>query len=260
MFSKLNVLIVLSLNVWLVLAAPQVHNFKEISEIPSDIPVCSEKDLNINECIRNAYQQMIPRAKNGIPELNIPPMDPLEVDKTNYEFANSIIQGKVALRNLKINGLSDTIINSVDFKKDGDNIKMEVKSLTPKLFIEGKYKAEVKINDARMNSKGVFNLTMTDIDVIAQPEAELYERDGHKYMRITKFNIEPTLGNMKFYATGLVPDAILNDAILEFVNQNWRTVYKSLIPETRSTWEPEFLKVSNEYFSHLPFDLILTKE
>lgn len=122
-----------------------------------------------------------------------------------------------------------------------------------------------------------------DIDVIAQPEAELYERDGHKYMRVTKFNIEPTLGNMKFYATGLVPDAILSespdiasgnlnifiiilcffladDAILEFVNQNWRTVYKSLIPETRSTWEPEFLKVSNEYFSHLPFDLILTKE
>lgn len=41
------------------------------------------------------------------------------------------------------------------------NIKLEVKSNTPKLYIEGKYKAEVMINNAKMNSKVAFNLTMS---------------------------------------------------------------------------------------------------
>ncbi|KAM7351304.1 uncharacterized protein ACRADG_004217 [Cochliomyia hominivorax] len=259
MFHYFNILIVLSLNLMVILAAPQLPPLKQITELPSDIPVCSESDQNINECIRNAFQHMIPRAKNGIPEINVPPMDPLEIEKTSYEFTNNIIRGKVALRNLKIKGLSNTQVKGVDFKKDGDNIKLEVKSNTPKLHIEGRYKAEVLINNAKMNSKGTFNLTMSDIDVTAFPEAELYERDGHKYMKLTAFNVDPTLGNMRFFATGLVPDPILNDALVDFVNQNWRNVYKSLIPETRSTWEPEFLKISNEYFSHLPFDLLLTK-
>lgn len=105
---------------------------------------------------------MIPRAKNGIPELNIPPMDPLEIDKTSYEFTNNIIQGKVALRNLKITGLSNAVVNDVNFKREGDKFKLEVKSKTPKIFIEGRYKAEVTINNSKMNSKGLFNLTMSE--------------------------------------------------------------------------------------------------
>ena len=41
-------------------------------------------------------------------------------------------------------------------------------------------------------------------------ESELYERDGKKYARALNFNIEPTLGDMRFYATGLVPDPLLS--------------------------------------------------
>lgn len=260
MFKLKNHFLVLSLNLCFIFVSPQLPVLKQVTEIPSDIPRCKEADQNLSECILNAFRQMVPRAINGIPELNIPPTDPLEVDKSSYQFVNNIIQGKVALRNVKIKGLSKTIFNSVEYKKQGDKFKMVVKFKTPELFIQGRFKAEVKINNAKMNSKGAFNLTMTDIDAIGMPEGEWYERDGQRYIRLTKFNIEPTLGNMRFYATGLMPDPLLNDAVVEFVNQNWRTAYKPIISETRSTWEPEFLKLSNEYFSHLPFDSLLLKE
>lgn len=112
---------------------------------------------------------------------------------------------------------------------------------------------------------------------------ELYERNGHTYVRLTKLEIEPKVGDMRIYANGLVPDPALSkytdlqrlmvyvfktelsvyftdDVILDFINQYWHQLYTAMLPETLAIWEPIMLKLGNDFFAALPFDLLITKE
>ncbi|XP_073823047.1 protein takeout-like [Musca autumnalis] len=255
MFAKFSILVIASLTVCGVLSAP-ANDFHDVSALPDGISACKE-DENLNTCIRDVMQAMVKRSKDGVPELNIRPTDPLIQEKSNFQFDNSFVTGRMALKNVKIVGLSNTMVDKTEFVRNGDKVKVTTYTRTPKLQVDGSYKAEVFINNNQMNSKGVFNVTISNINAKTETEGELYERDGHTYLRITKFNIDPTLGDMHVYATGLVADKALNDALVDLANQNWRQVYKSVIPETRSTWEPIFLKNANEFFAHLPFDLLL---
>lgn len=105
---------------------------------------------------------MTPRLRNGIEELNIPPMDPFLLEKSSYQYSNGIVQGRIAMKNVKIYGLSEGIVKDVDFQMKDGEIKMKMITNVPKLLIEGAYKADMKINDLKMTPKGYFNVSMSE--------------------------------------------------------------------------------------------------
>ncbi|KAH8305486.1 hypothetical protein KR018_010864 [Drosophila ironensis] len=236
-----------------------VVDFKPVRELPGDIPTCREGDLNINECIRQGLQQITPRMKYGISELNIPPLDPFEMGKSSYNYNSGLLQGRIAMKNVVVHGLSEGIVDKVDFRLKNRRVRMEILSHVPQMFVEGAYKADIKLNDLKLNPKGTFNVTMTNVTMRARPHGELYDKDGHTYLRLNKLETEPKIGDLRFYANGLVPDPALNDVILDFINQYWRQLYEAMLPETLATWQPLILKSSNDFFAALPFDMLLTK-
>ncbi|XP_061398832.1 uncharacterized protein LOC133334534, partial [Musca vetustissima] len=221
------------------------------------IPSCPE-DNSIDDCIRNAFNYMIHTSIKGVPDLNIPPIDPMRINKLNVQFSNNLIRGKAAIRNITVAGISKSEFKRVHYERKGKDVKLNVHFQLPLLKLTGKYRAEVVINNARFSSKGLFNISLIDIDSKSEHYAQLYERDGHTFMTLNSVDVEPTLGDMKIYATGLVPDPALNAALLEIVNSQWRIIYRSAVVSTRSTWLPILLNYTNNFFSHLPFDLLVT--
>ncbi|XP_067621318.1 uncharacterized protein [Eurosta solidaginis] len=238
---------------------PELPDFKPVSELPADIPTCEQSDININECIKRSFQDMIPRLKNGIKELNIPPMDPFIIARNNIEVRTGFAQGRVQVRNVRVFGISEGQVQKVDFHLNGNKVRMGLVTQMPRFYVEGNYKADMLINEVKMTPKGYFNVTMTDLLLTSDAEGELYERDGHTYLKLTKFNFDPDIGDMNIYASNLVPDPALNAVILDLVNQYWPQVYKIMIPQTRNTWEPMFLQVTNLFFGAVPFDLMIKK-
>ncbi|XP_030561785.1 uncharacterized protein LOC115763385 [Drosophila novamexicana] len=234
--------------------------FKPITKLADDIPTCRQKDSDINECIRQGFQQLTPRLKNGISDLNIPPMDPFLLGKSSYNYNSGILQGRIAMRNVLVHGLSEGIVDKVDYRQKTNRVRMDMLSHVPQLLAEGAYKADIKLNDMKITPKGTFNITLTDVSMKTRALGELYERDGHTYLRLTKLETEPKVGDMRIYANGLVPDPALNDVILDFINQYWQQLYQAMLPETMAIWEPILLKVGNDFFAALPFDLIVTKD
>ncbi|XP_034489415.1 uncharacterized protein LOC117793235 [Drosophila innubila] len=235
------------------------NEFKPIKELAADIPTCSQNDNNINECIKQGFQQLTPRLKYGISDLNIPPMDPFHLGKSSYSYNSGLLQGRIAMRNVEIHGLSEGIVDKVTYRQKDKRVRVELLSHVPQMLVEGNYKADIKLNDMKLTPKGTFNITLTDVSMKTRSLGELYERDGHTYMRLTKLETEPTVGDMHIHANGLVPDPVLNDVILDFINQYWRQLYQAMLPETLAIWQPLMLKVGNDFFAALPFDLIVTK-
>lgn len=104
---------------------------------------------------------MIPRSKDGIPELNVPPMDPFVINRTSYIFSHPIFDGKLSVRNMKIHGLSKITTSQVNYKREGKRSSMTAQSFVPKMFVEGTYKAKIRINTANISSRGPFNVTLS---------------------------------------------------------------------------------------------------
>ncbi|KAH8378289.1 hypothetical protein KR093_010569 [Drosophila rubida] len=233
--------------------------FKPIKELAADIPTCSQNDNNINECIKQGFQKLTPRLKEGISDLNIPSMDPFQLGKSSYNYNSGILQGRIAMRDVQIHGLSEAIVDKADYRQKDKRVRLDLLSHVPQMLAEGNYKADIKLNDMKLTPKGTFNITLTDVRLKTRALGELYERDGHTYVRLTKLETEPIVGNLRIYANGLVPDPVLNDVILDFINQYWRELYKAMLPETMAIWAPLMLKVANDFFAALPFDLIVTK-
>ncbi|ALC38395.1 CG5867 [Drosophila busckii] len=262
MSRGLNILMLLALCGWSwaeeAIELSQV-DFKPITELAADIPTCQQDDKNINECIRQGFQQLTPRLKHGISELNIPAMDPFQLGKSSYNYNSGMLQGRIAMRDVLVYGLSEGIVDKVDFRMRNKRVRLEMLSHVPQLWAEGAYKADIKLNDMKLTPKGSFNLTLTNVSMKTRALGELYEREGHSYLRLSKLESEPKVGDMRLYASGLVPDPALNDVILNFINQYWQQLYQAMLPETVAIWEPLMLKVANDFFAALPFDLIITK-
>ncbi|EDV94050.1 uncharacterized protein LOC6570070 [Drosophila grimshawi] len=234
--------------------------YKPITKLAADIPTCRQEDANINECIKQGFQQLTPRLKNGISDLNIPPMDPFLLGKSSYNYNSGVLQGRIAMRNVVVHGLSEGIIDKVDYRLKNNHVRLEMLSHIPQMLAEGAYKADIKLNDMKITPKGTFNITLTNVSMKSRSSGELYERDGHTYLRLAKLEAEPKVGDMRIYANGLVPDPALNDVILDFINQYWRQLYQAMLPETMAIWEPLMLKAGNDFFAALPFDLLVTKD
>uniref|UniRef100_A0A1A9VIU4 Uncharacterized protein n=1 Tax=Glossina austeni TaxID=7395 RepID=A0A1A9VIU4_GLOAU len=220
---------------------------------------CREDDPALNECIRKALQRGIHFFKTGIPAINVPVVDPFHIHKVNYQFSNNVIKGKIRLRNINVKGLSDITVKNVDYSRKRNHVHIIVDAAMPRLIIEGNHRADVVINNVKILSNGSFSLTLINLVVKVIMDTELYERDGHEHDRVLKVNFDINADDMKIKAGGLLPEPALNDAIVDFINENWRQLYKIIFAEARPMWEPTAVKFVNDYTSYIPHDLLILK-
>lgn len=44
---------------------------------------------------------------------------------------------------------------------------------------------------------------------------------------------------------------------LEFINQNWPSIYRVMIPDTKDIWEPRMIEEMNAFLMRVPFRMLL---
>lgn len=44
---------------------------------------------------------------------------------------------------------------------------------------------------------------------------------------------------------------------LEFINQNWPSIYRVMIPDTKDIWEPRMIDELNAFLMRVPFRMLL---
>ncbi|XP_055598035.1 putative beta-carotene-binding protein [Uranotaenia lowii] len=229
------------------------------AELPSFMRICNRDDPELGQCLKDSIQRLLPQLHGGIPSIGFPSIDPYTQESNYFEYKNDKIFGSLHVRNGKSYGLSRAQIRDVRATADDNSLQMEVDVLFPKVVSEGKYKGEGRFNAIKVVSKGYFNVTTLDVKVTWKFVGRVAERNGEQYMMIENFDMNPEVGDMKIYATGLFPDPGLNQVALDFVNQYWPMLYKQMLPETRQTWEPIMLDLLNKMFNRVPYRRLLPK-
>ncbi|XP_016972296.1 uncharacterized protein LOC108039720 [Drosophila rhopaloa] len=238
----------------LCLLALGVNSAPVDSKFFADLPKCSTDEDQLGECVKEIFNTLTPRLKNGNPELKIEPYEPLILNRTSFQYSSGTVNGRITMRNARIHGFSSNRAKEVSVKVNGDKVKLRFVTQMPMLNIVGSYKADLVVNQLQLKPKGDFNVTLFDVEATTLTDGEIYEKDGHRYFRLKNIDSKPKIRDLKIKANGIFADPELDKIALDVANQYWRDIYGIMLPETRQYWQPLMLRMFNEAFELVPID------
>ncbi|XP_075235678.1 protein takeout-like isoform X2 [Lycorma delicatula] len=198
--------------------------------------VCNRSDPHISDCLKIVLENIRNQMETGVPDMDIPPLDPLSINEINLTENEKDFLFKFF--NVKVKGLSDFIIE--DLRADIDNLMVEVKFKAPLLNFEGEYQIRGTIFRVKLNATGIASLTFWNIPFIVNIEADLLKRSDMKtYLTVNKLNNTiqiPSKAYLKF--SNIFNGDEKQEQILEnFINDNWVSMFKmyKYIPEVGLT-------------------------
>ncbi|XP_016998454.2 protein takeout [Drosophila takahashii] len=223
----------------------------------ADLPKCSTDEDQLGECVKEIFNTLTPRLKDGNPELRIEPYEPLHLNRTSFQYTSGTVNGRITVRNAKIYGFASNRAKEVSVKLNGDKVKLRLVTKMPKMNIVGSYKADMQVNQLQLKPKGDFNVTLLDVEATTVTDGEIYEKEGHRYFRLKNLDSKPKIRDLVIKANGIFADPELDSIALNVANQYWRDIYGIMLPETRQFWQPLMLRMFNEALELVPIDQFL---
>ncbi|KAK9503521.1 hypothetical protein O3M35_010060 [Rhynocoris fuscipes] len=214
--------------------------------------ICNEKDGKLlNECIKSTMLDLKPVLAKGIPELGMPSIEPMVIDRmimSNGQGNFKLIQ---TLYDLKIYGVSDYDVKEISANLQ--NLTFHTVMFQKKLDFDGKYEMDGQILVIPVKGKGEVTYNFTDVTTTFDTVLERYKRDGVEYVRVknSTLTIEPQSAHSHF--TNLFNgDKMLGDSTNKFLNDNWKEAFDTFryLPET--AFAKVFTVFANNIYDKFP--------
>lgn len=74
---------------------------------------CSRSDPEINTCIKNSFNHLRPYLRNGLPELKVPALEPLNIEQMAMENDAGAVRVKALFSNIIVKGSSNFTVKEV---------------------------------------------------------------------------------------------------------------------------------------------------
>jgi len=228
--------------------------------IPTYADPCKRNNPDFNGCIKKTLQDLLPKFKNGIPELNIASLDPFFLDEYLLNYEAGDIAGKALFKNVYTHGLSGIKILDVRSEiEDPEYLELEIDFFFPKVVGNGQYKGEGHIGNFPILGKGIFNATAYNVTGTLHLIGHSTTIDGEKHMKISDVRLkEHEIGDMKIFATNLINgNPELSEMALNFANQFWRILHQLMLPNIQEGVEKVGRPFINQLFLQIPYDQLL---
>lgn len=143
-----------------------------------------------------------------MPEIGFKAMDPYSDERISMQFKQVAgFDGSLEVKNFRFYGLARAQVRGVKSQFKSNSMELEVDMFFPRLFTEGSYKSEAAMRSGlKFSSKGDYNISMTEVATVWKIKGNLFNVNGDDYMKITNFDMVPTVGDMKIAASGIFPD------------------------------------------------------
>ncbi|XP_026764032.3 putative beta-carotene-binding protein [Galleria mellonella] len=226
-----------------------------LKQIPSYIPICKRDQSTIDDCVRHSIEALRPRLAAGLPELEVPGIDPFYIPELKAPGNNPV---NVAGKDLRVTGVGNFTIKSLSV--DLDTLTIKVRLRVPKLHIDGAYKIDAQILGLPLRGEGNLKIEAVKCDADVVIFTEIYEQNGVEYLRFTKLDDNINIKDYSIRVDGLFNgDQALGDATNAALNQNRGDFIKVLKPTIEKTVSDLLLEISNKVVDGIAYDEVLPK-
>ncbi|XP_074030671.1 protein takeout-like [Leptinotarsa decemlineata] len=219
-------------------------------KLPSFIEVCSKSDPKIVECLKRNIEKLRPMFLKGIPELQIPSMNPLQIPKASLANGNAITAD---FTNLQIYQLNDFTIDKLDV--DLDHFKLDVTLTFPRLRIMADYHIKGKILVMDLDGSGPADGNYTNVRIHFKSEGSRNNRNGKNYIKIDKTSIDMEIGEAHVFFDRIFGDnEELNANTNKIINDNIETLITDLKPVISEIVDTFLVGITKRLFDKYPIE------
>ncbi|CAK1590042.1 unnamed protein product [Parnassius mnemosyne] len=227
--------------------------------LPEDFTKCRQKDAKLNDCLKSAVPDALRRMKKGIPELSVPPLEPLLVSGMNIESGAGPVVINQIYRNIQLHGLTDSILTL--YKADLKHHRLRTDSLTPKMEFIADYVMKGRILVLPIQGKGIANITMVNLVVKHELIGEPVTKDGETYMHMRDYKVKFIPQRVILHFSNLFNgDKALGDQMNRFLNENSDLVFNELKESYEKSLSSVFQDVTNKIFDKVPMNKIFPED
>ncbi|XP_050348316.1 uncharacterized protein LOC126772159 [Nymphalis io] len=224
-------------------------------DIEKYLKTCARNSPDVNDCLVDAIQSGITAMAGGIKDIGVPAVDPYHQKEQKFEYKNNQIQAKMVSKDIIVIGLKGSTVRDARLRVDDDSFHLEVDMFSPAVSVSGKYEGSGSYNALNVIAKGTYVTNMTDLVYTWKLDGKPETIDNEVYMRIKSFYMRPDVSNMQVYLTNEAPETRELTALgVKIVNENWRLLYKELLPIAQDNWDKIGVRVANKIFLKVPFN------
>ncbi|KAL5278517.1 hypothetical protein ACFFRR_003257 [Megaselia abdita] len=245
-----------SLVLTLYFIAIKADNDIKANPLPSFVQSCQRSSVNLNDCVQDSIESLIPMLSKGIPELFIPPLDPLHIPEVTLEENSGAVVFSSSYKNISVKGLSRFGISSVEVNPKIPEFRF--KFYFPEIQIKANYSVTGKIMLMPLQGDGLVRANFTDVDATVLMTGRLIEKDEHKHIEVIKIHPEYTIGGSKVHLENLFNgDEKLGSAMNSFLNENWKSVSEEIRPIMEELMASMLDNTASKLFNAFSFDTLL---
>jgi hypothetical protein len=196
-----------------------------LAETPHYIMPCSKSDPNINECLKNFFNHLNKYLAYGIPEINLPSVEPLRVNQVILEDNTAGFRVKAYLKDILAYGGSK--MHVTDVKSDIKKLHMDLKLEVPSVKMRGNYDIGGQFLIIPFRVRGEFLSEFTNVTAIAKIFGKEVYRNNEVYMGVDRFDIDFVLKGARFKIIDKVAPRFA-EVFNIFLNQNYQLIMQEM--------------------------------
>jgi len=228
-------------------------------KIPDYIHICKRTDPHVAKCIRESVEVLKPRLKSGIPELNVPSIEPLHIDKIEIFRGDGSSNFKAYLKNVKVYGASNFKITKIKLNIDKNAYRVGIQF--PVLTLEGEYDVDARVLVVPIKGTGKFSANCTNPEGQAVLKGQLIDKDGHREIRFTSFDFAIKIGDYNVHLDNLFDgDEVLSQAANEVLNSNKQEFIEAALPFIQRKTAEILLEAANKITEDLDYDEVFPEK
>lgn len=223
-------------------------------EIPEYIKQCKRSDPKLIDCFRSSLEHLKPYLARGIPEIELPSVEPFKMDSLSLQLTDGPQGYKITLKNMEVFGASNFEVQSMKLSENGEPFKARI--VMPKLKIEAKYTSSGVLLIIPASGGGDFyaNFEGVTCDLIGKVSTQ--EKSGATHLHVDSLSLTLDIKKVDMsIARAFNNNRILLEATNLFLSENGLIVLEAMLPQLQKKLAVEFGKLANQLLKNVPRDM-----
>lgn len=224
--------------------------------VPPYVKQCREDDPKLIECFIDSLHHVRPFIAKGIPEIEMPSVEPFRMDELSLSLTTGPNGYRVTLRDLDIFGVSNFTVQKLKLGNAGTPFEARIK--IPELKINSKYSSSGVLIILPASGNGTFHAVLSDITALLKGRAVSQERDEGRFLHVEALTLDLNIKTVRMHVKKIFNNnRILTEATNLFLRENGHEVLKAMMPQLRGKLANVFKRIANQLLTHVPVHLIL---
>ncbi|KAH8407757.1 hypothetical protein KR222_000220 [Zaprionus bogoriensis] len=220
------------------------------AEAPAYIKQCARDDPKLVDCFIGALEHLRPYLANGIPEIELPPVEPFKMDSLSLQLTEGPQGYKITLKNMEAFGASNYQVQSLKLGVNGGE-PFKARIIMPKLKIEAKYTSSGVLLIIPASGGGDFHAVFEGVTADLTGKTSL--RGNYLHVDSLSLVLDVKKVNMSI-SRAFNNNRILLEATNLFLRDNSQVVLEAMQAQLQKKLATEFGKLANQLLKNVPVE------